>query len=137
MRLLKSVARGLLAAGMILVGVRHFTHPDGFVAIVPGYLPWPLALVYVSGFFEVLGGAGLLIPATRRWAAWGLVALYVAVFPANVNMAIHHLPFNGEPVPPWLLWLRLPLQGVLIAWAYWMTRPDDAVRRIPTGGNRE
>jgi uncharacterized membrane protein len=125
MRHVKAVARGILAAGMILIGVRHFTHPAGFVTIMPSYLPWPLELVYLSGFFEVMGGAGLLIPRTRRWAAWGLIALFIAVFPANLNMALNNLPFNGEPVPPLMLWLRLPMQGLLIAWAWWMTRPDE------------
>ena len=83
-------------------------------------------LVYVSGFFEILGGIGLLVPATRRWAAWGLVALYVAVFPANVNMAVHRIGFDG---PSWVLWARLPLQAVLIAWAWWFTRPSEGAKR--------
>ena len=69
---------------MIAVGVLHFVRPKAFVRIVPKFLPTPLALVYISGFFEILGGVGLLIPETRTWAAWGLIALYVAVFPANI-----------------------------------------------------
>ena len=68
-------------------------------------------------FFEILGGAGLLAPPARRAAAWGLIALYVAVFPANVNMALHDVPIEGRHFPDWALWLRLPLQGVLIGWA--------------------
>ncbi len=60
----------------------------------------------------------------RKAAAWGLVALYIAVFPANINMLMNDLPFNGQPVPPLFLWLRLPIQFVLIAWAYWLTRSD-------------
>ncbi|HET6983366.1 MAG TPA: hypothetical protein VFI53_14580 [Myxococcaceae bacterium] len=78
-------------------------------------------LVAISGACEILGGLGLLVPATRRWAAWGLVALFVAVFPANVNMAIHRLPFGKFPVPGWALWARLPLQAVLVAWAWTLT----------------
>lgn len=78
-------------------------------------------LVAISGACEILGGLGLLVPATRRWAAWGLVALFVAVFPANVNMAIHRLPFGKFPVPVWALWARLPLQAVLVAWAWTLT----------------
>ena len=89
------VLRILLAAGMMVTGVLHFVRPEGFVAIVPSYLPAPYVLVLVSGFFEVLGGAGLLVPRVRRAASLGLIALYVAVFPANVNMALHHLSLGG------------------------------------------
>jgi uncharacterized membrane protein len=120
------MARGflrlLLAVIMTGAGLAHFGQPAGFVAIVPAYLPHPLAIVYVSGFFEIAGGVGLLVPCLQRAAAWGLVALYVAVFPANVNMALNHLPLNGSLLPDALLWARLPLQGVLVAWAYWLAR---------------
>jgi|HubBroStandDraft_6_1064221.scaffolds.fasta_scaffold164275_4 uncharacterized membrane protein len=120
---LRPALRGLLCAVMIGIGIVHFVMPDPFVRIVPGWLPAPLALVWVSGVFEILGGVGLLVPRARRAASYGLVALYVAVFPANVNMAVNHLTFDGvHAVPPVLLWLRLPLQGVLIAWALWAGR---------------
>jgi uncharacterized membrane protein len=110
---------------MIAVGVAHFADPTPFVRIVPAWLPAPLALVWVSGFFEILGGAGLLVPRARRAAGLGLVALYVAVFPANVNMAWNHLTFDGvTQLPPALLWGRLPLQAVLIALALWVSRKD-------------
>jgi uncharacterized membrane protein len=112
----------LLALFMVFAGVMHFVRPEGFVRIVPEILPAPLMLVYVSGFFEILLGVGLLIPATQRRSAWGLIALYVAVFPANINMAVNHIGFGHDPGPLWLLWLRLPLQLVFIAWAYWYTR---------------
>lgn len=125
-RAVKTSLRHLLAIMMIAAGVLHFAKPASYARIVPSYLPSALALVYVSGFFEILGGIGLLVPATRRWAAWGLVALYVAVFPANVNMAVHRIGFDG---PSWMLWARLPLQAVLIAWAWWFTRPSDGAER--------
>jgi uncharacterized membrane protein len=112
----------LLAVLMVAIGVQHFRDPQPFVRIVPAALPAPLLLVHVSGFFEVLGGVGLLFARTRRAAAWGLIALYVAVFPANVNMAMHQLPAGDVVVPPLLLWLRLPLQAVFIAWAWLFTR---------------
>jgi uncharacterized membrane protein len=122
---MKTALRYLLAAAMITVGLLHFANPDPFVRIVPAYLPAPRLLVYVSGFFEVLGGAGLLVPPAQRAAAWGLVALYVAVFPANLNMAVNHVYLSPDkPIPDLALWARLPLQAVLIAWAWWYTRKD-------------
>lgn len=120
----KTAARRTLAAMMIGIGTLHFVRPDGFVAIVPKMLPAPLALVYVSGFFEMLGGLGLLVPQTRKAAAWGLIALYIAVFPANINMAVNQIPLDGQPVAPLFLWLRLPFQAVFIGLAYWFTRDD-------------
>lgn len=113
---------------MVVVGVVHFVRPEGFVRIVPAFLPAPLALVLISGAAEILGGLGLLVPRTRRLAAWGLIALYIAVFPANVNMALHRIPLGEAPVSPVFLWARLPFQALFIAWAYWMSRPDEAER---------
>ncbi len=119
---LKLVALWALALGMIAIGVLHFVQPKPFVRIVPKYLPAPLALVYISGFFEIAGGVGLLVPATRVAAAWGLIALYIAVFPANIYMLTHNISLNPrKPIPRWALWARLPLQFVLMAWAYWFT----------------
>lgn len=114
-----------LATLLLVVGVLHFVSPEPFVRIVPPWLPEPLALVYVSGVFEVLGGVGLLVPRTRRMAAWGVLALLVAVFPANVHMAVAGAqPFPEDPVPAWAAWARLPLQPVLWLWAWFLTRPD-------------
>ncbi len=121
---IKTGLRYLLSAAMVLVGIQHFRDPQPFVRIVPAVLPAPATLVLVSGFFEILGGLGLLVPRTRRAAAWGLIALYVAVFPANINMAINNIPMGDHVVPPLFLWLRLPLQAVFIVWAWWFTRPD-------------
>jgi uncharacterized membrane protein len=118
----KLTALWVLAIAMLVVGTLHFLRPKPFVKIVPSYLPAPLALVYISGFFEILGGLGLLIPQTRSWAAWGLIALYIAVFPANIYMLTHNISLDPEkPIPRWALWLRLPFQFVFIAWAYWFT----------------
>ncbi|MBX3193176.1 MAG: DoxX family membrane protein [Labilithrix sp.] len=119
---LKRAARLVLAAAMVWIGVLHFVRPEGFVRIVPSFLPAPLALVYVSGFFEIAGGLGLLVARVHRAAAWGLIALYVAVFPANVNMAINDIPLGADRIPTALLWLRLPFQALFIAWAYWLGR---------------
>lgn len=114
--------KALLALIMVLAGILHFAKPGPFVRIVPKFLPAPLTLVYVSGVFEILGGIGLLVPQTSQLAAWGLVALFVAVFPANLNMALNNIPMSDKPISPVLAWLRLPLQGVLIAWAWWFTK---------------
>jgi uncharacterized membrane protein len=115
--------RVVLALGMVAIGIDHFAAPDFFVRIVPRALPAPLLLVQISGVFEVLGGVGLLVPwpRVRRAAGIGLVLLYLAVFPANVNMVVH--PELGGSIPLWALWLRLPLQIVLIAAALWVSRP--------------
>jgi uncharacterized membrane protein len=111
----RTILRWVLAAFMVFVGVLHFATPDFFVRIVPSALPAPLVLVWVSGFFEVAGGIGLLLARVRRAASLGLVLLYVAVFPANINMVVH--PELGGSVPLWALWLRLPLQAGLVLWA--------------------
>ncbi|HEX3769551.1 MAG TPA: hypothetical protein VHV30_01745 [Polyangiaceae bacterium] len=112
--------RGVLASIMIGIGVLHFAMPGPFVSIVPSALPYPRALVLISGFFEVLGGVGLLVPRVRRAASVGLVLLYLAVFPANINMTLHPEISAGIGIPTWALWARLPLQAVFIAWALWV-----------------
>ena len=117
-----TVSLVLLAAVFVGAGVLHFFKPRMFEAIVPPSLPWPRALVLVSGAAEILGGLGLLIPAVRPWAGWGLVALLVAVFPANLYMAQESERFR-RLAPRWLLLARLPLQLVLIAWVLWASRP--------------
>ncbi|MGO8969937.1 MAG: DoxX family protein [Myxococcaceae bacterium] len=111
----------LLAVLMVVAGVMHFVAPAAYARIVPRWLPVPSTLVLVSGVSEILGGLGLLLAQTRALAAWGLIALFIAVFPANVNMAVHRIGFGRRPPPAWLLWARLPLQAVLIAWAYVFT----------------
>lgn len=119
---MKLALRYLLAFLVTFAGITHFTSPESFIRIVPAYLPSPALLVYLSGVFEILGGIGLLIPRLRTVAAWGLIALFIAVFPANINMAIHQIPFGDAPTPLWLLWARLPMQFVLIGWAYWVRK---------------
>ena len=103
MPIVKTVAMWALAIFMVGVGTLHF--------------------VFISGLFEILGGLGLLIPETRPYAAWGLIALYVAVFPANIYMLTHNVSLNPKkPIPRWALWAWLPIQLVFIAWAYWFTK---------------
>ena len=108
--------RAPLAALFIGTGTLHFTSPDPFVSIVPDALPAPRALVHASGAAELLGGLGLLHSRTVRPAGWWLIATLLAVFPANVGMAL--APERHAGIPEWALWARLPLQGVLIAWVH-------------------
>ena len=86
---------------------------------MPPYIPWPLAMVYISGAAEIAGGIGLLVPALRPAARWGLVALLIAVLPANVYMAMNSVQVTATPVPRALLWARLPLQAPMIWWVLW------------------
>jgi uncharacterized membrane protein len=104
--------RWLTAIFFVVAGTFHFIKPDLYLAIIPTYLPEPKLLVAVSGVAEVAGGLGLLIPSLRRAAGWGLIALLIAVFPANIYMLQHPGPLH---VAPWLLWFRLPFQAVFIA----------------------
>ena len=100
----------------------HFIIPATYMRIVPPYLPWHSRLVAISGVFEILGGLGLLFPPSRRLAAWGLVALLVAVFPANLYMATNPVETGSEAIPSLLRWGRLPLQMVFVWWALWCTK---------------
>ena len=123
MQLVRSITIFALAAFVGGAGLMHFITPQFFIDIVPDYLPAPEALVAISGVFEILGAIGLLVPMTRRLAAWGLIALFIAVFPANIHMATHHItPTGMPPLPAWMPWARLPLQAALIWWAYTIAR---------------
>ncbi|HBU47855.1 MAG TPA: hypothetical protein DEB46_06055 [Myxococcales bacterium] len=106
------LARFGIALSFVAVGISHFTDPEVFVGIMPTYLPWHLELVYLSGIFEILGGLGLLFPVSRRFAAYGLLALLVAVYPANIHMLVNEVYLEGMRREPWLLWLRMPFQLV-------------------------
>jgi uncharacterized membrane protein len=123
----RDILKWLLGIAFTLAGANHFAHTGFYVSIMPGYLPWHVELVYLSGVAEIALGIMLLIRRSERLAAWGMIALIVAVTPANVQMAIH--PELYPDFSPLLLWVRLPLQLVLIAWACWFTRkrkPTDA-----------
>ena len=113
------VGRLLLSATFVLAGLNHFLRPRLYRAIIPPYLPAPDALVSISGYAEIVLGSLVLVPRARRAAGLGLIALLVAVFPANIHMALH--PHLYPRIPRWLLWLRLPFQGVFAVWVYWCT----------------
>ena len=120
----KQIFRGILAVCMVVAGTLHFIFPEPFIKIVPSFLPFPAALVYISGLLEILGGIGLLIPAVSQTAAWGFILLFIAVYPANINMAVNHIHIDNIPDGKWFQAIRLPFQFVLIAWAWWLTRPN-------------
>jgi uncharacterized membrane protein len=107
----------LIGAMFVAAGVLHFKFPKMYESIVPPYLPSPHALVLLSGVFEILGGLGVAIPQTRVAAGWGLIALLVAVFPANLYMATDAEKF-AKVAPAWGLYARLPLQAALIWWVW-------------------
>jgi uncharacterized membrane protein len=115
----------LLAAGFIFAGFNHFYNPDFYLRIMPPYLPWPSALHLIAGFFEVVLGVMLLIQRFQRLAAWGLIALLLAIYPANIHMAVNHHLYPELPMV--FHWIRLPMQFVLIAWALWFTRADEEI----------
>jgi uncharacterized membrane protein len=112
MRILRKLAGPLF----IFTGVLHFVIPKPYEQIVPDYLPAHRTLVYVSGVAEAAGGAAMMHPKTRRYGGWWLVATLIAVFPANINMALHPDRFKQIPGGAAALWARLPLQGLFIAW---------------------
>jgi len=99
-------------------GIMHFAATETEVSIVPPYVPWPLVAVLVSGFFELLGAVGILIPSVRKAAGVGLFLLTLAVTPVHIFMLQRPELFH---VPVWALWLRLPIQVALLALILWST----------------
>jgi uncharacterized membrane protein len=115
----RGILRGVLAVFFIAAGLNHFRNPAIYLGMMPPWLPAPELMGQISGGAEILGGLGLLVPATRRLAGWGLVALLVAIFPANLHVAMQgNMP--GLDVPAWGLWLRLPFQLVFLWWVWWV-----------------
>jgi uncharacterized membrane protein len=119
---IRTISKYLLALFMVGAGTIHFINPGFYLNIMPPYLPLHLELVYLSGFFEIALGVLLLFPRFTRFAAWGIIALLIAVFPANIYVYQNQ---DVLPAPPIIHFLRLPLQGVFILWAFWHTRRGD------------
>ncbi len=117
---IKLISRWLLAIAFILAGINHFISPAFYLKMMPAFLPAQLFLIYLSGFFEIALGVLFLIPRFMHYAAWGIIALLIAVFPANIYMAMNTNLF--PEFNPVLVYLRLPLQFVMIAWAFWHTK---------------
>jgi uncharacterized membrane protein len=114
--------RGLLGVAMIVAGVLHFVIPHYYMLIMPAYLPWHLALVLISGVFEIGLGLALFVPRLRPIAGWGLIALLVAVWPANIWMATDGIA--GEEISPVIAWGRVAMQPLFMVWAWAVSRPD-------------
>jgi uncharacterized membrane protein len=119
----RAIVRACLAGLFLLAGTIHLADPTLFFPAMPPWIPFHFACIVISGVCELLGGLGLLmpVPTLRRAAAWGLTALLVAVFPANIHMALAHVQIHGFPRNVWVEWARLPLQPLLVWAALWAT----------------
>ena len=119
MSALRSALRWLLAIFFVVAGVNHFVMPKIYLGMMPPSLPWPAALNAIAGAAEILGGIGVLVPRARRFAGWGLIALLIAIFPANLHVALAG-KMAGTDLSPLTLWLRLPFQAAFVAWVWWV-----------------
>lgn len=127
LRTRRGTAAIVLAALLLTTGTWHFASPGGFESIVPLFLGSAAFWVRLSGVGELACALGLLIPRTRRAAGWACAALFVVVFPANIDMAVHAWQGDGSRI---VAYGRLPLQIPLICWALYVARPDGALRAI-------
>ena len=130
-QMVASVSRVVLALLFLAGGIMHFARPALYDAMIPSILGWPRFWTLFTGACEVAGGIGLLVPKLRRPAGWCLIAMLLGFLWIHVQMVLDPPQLGGAPVPMWVLWLRLPLQFVLIAWIWWAacrtTRPDPPV----------
>jgi uncharacterized membrane protein len=127
-----ALSRVSLALFFLIAGVAHWATPSPYLAIIPPYVPWPAAVVAVSGAAEILGGLGVCFRATRRAAGWWLIILLIAVFPANIQAVSTGMVLPGYVVPEWILWGRLPLQLLLITWIWrvCLSRTSERSKRV-------
>jgi uncharacterized membrane protein len=120
----KRILLWVMAVAYCAAGFNHLYHPAFYVAIMPPGLPAPEWLHVIAGLFEIVLGVYVLEPKTRILAAWGIVALLIAVFPANVHVAVDNVGLEGPGTGVGALnWVRLPLQAIFVAWAWWYTIP--------------
>lgn len=116
---MKNLSLIVLSVFYVGAGVNHFWHPEFYLKIIPPGLPWHIKLVVISGVCEIFFGLLLLFSSTRRFAAWGIILLLIAVFPANIQMMLNY--WNESNPTWWITIVRLPLQIILIWWAYTFT----------------
>lgn len=120
---LKTISLYIFGIFFITAGLFHFLYTNFFLTIMPPYIPWHLEFVYLSGVVEVMLGAGLMYPRTRKFSAYGIIALLIAVFPANIYMAFNNDVLKEMNTSAFIAqWVRLPFQFVLIAIAYWLRK---------------
>ena len=122
MKTAKTILKWIFGIAFVFAGINHFLNPDFYLRMMPPILPAHLFLIYLSGVCETVLGVLLLIPKFTKFAAWSLIALLIAVFPANIYMALNPQIFSE--ISPMAQYIRLPIQLVLIAWAYWFTKKD-------------
>jgi len=122
MKLFKKITIYFMALAYAFVGIQHFTNADPFLAIMPDYLPYHLEAVYFSGFCEILFGILLLVPKYRPYAAWGLILLLLAVFPANIHLVLDSDAQSALNISQTAAIVRLPFQALFIGLAYWHTK---------------
>lgn len=125
---MRRIVRLIVAFGFMVAGANHFRDPALYIGMMPSWLPEPDLLQRIAGAAEIAGGVGLLVPPLRRFAMWGLVILLVAIFPANLHVALTGR-MAGLELAPWVLWARLPFQLVFIAAVLWVGRDHPAPRQ--------
>jgi len=118
----RDTMRVAAGAAFILASIPHFTSPERYLPMMPPFVPAPAAMIFVSGVAELIGGLGMLIPRTARYASWWLALLLVVIFPANVYVAISGVNAAGLPSSPWYTWSRLPFQILFIWWVLYAGR---------------
>jgi len=120
--MLKQIFFVILVLFYLIAGINHFRNPDSYIKIIPAYLPFPTYLNLTAGFFEILFAILFLFVETRQFAAWGIILMLIAFLPVHIDMIVHAPMMLGKfKVTPFIAWLRIPLQGLLILWAYWYT----------------
>jgi uncharacterized membrane protein len=123
MRIIKKTSLVTMVILYFLAGLNHFIHPDGYINIIPGYLPYPVTLNILAGIFEILFALLLIRPKTRKVAAHGIILMLVAFLPVHITMLTQApVQLGSLMVTPAIAWIRLLLQPVLILWAWWYTR---------------
>jgi len=121
----KRILLWVMAVFYIVAGLMHFIRPDFYMPMMPPYLPWHAGLIFLSGVAELVLGIAILIPSLRPLAGWGIIALLIAIFPANLHIALYNVPVFGNPEGAGIWnWVRLPIQLLLIWWAWWYTQPE-------------
>lgn len=121
-KLAKSILIIITSIFYTIVGIKHFVDPNYFLVIIPPYLPFHLALVYISGFFEILFGLMILIPKYRYYGSIGIILLLIAVFPANIYLAQNEEAQIALGASKEIAVWRLPIQGIFLAIAYWIRK---------------